>query len=319
MASRPSLFALSVWSAGSFGAATGCRPDIRELAPITGDYACHFVDECAIAVGGEVALQAQHLHGGNWVTTSIGSVAIDPQTIAGATIENGLVIVHTLAAGTGQITAEDITGESLAADIRVVPVESTDVELLQAFDSNTALWGGFAVFRGTSVDVIAKHRDSEGKLLLGHGIETWAITGGTLQEIESGSAAPGETYKNRLVRTVVPAADATEVSVTAGSGDPFVIDVALPGSTARLELASSATFRLGEQGQTISVRSFADDGQAIYGDLANAVTAEVTDSAIARSQVIAARTIAIDPIARGTTSLVVSFDGIEATFPITIE
>jgi hypothetical protein len=182
------------------------------------------------------------------------------------------------------------------------------------------------VYEGTALRLIADHRggDYDGPLL-GHGIETWSTTAGTLGLV----AEPEPWLDHGRVRQVDTSFVTGLLEVSAGADTrSLAVDVVPPGSASRLVIEyqrqtvvfGDITLRPGT-GVLLTVDPYAEDGRYILGSpRGNELSITVADPTIAIVTADdRARTLEITAVAAGTTTAIVALDGVRRQLTLRIE
>jgi hypothetical protein len=242
-------------------AADCCGVGAPELWPRSTVYVDCYPYECPVAVGAKQAFFVLRFGDQD---NRVRAASLDVAGLAGVSTTERDMIVYPHTAGESRVLLTLADGSRHPGFLRFHERATTNV--VASLPPPGPPRGGTEaagvepplMFEGTTFTVIADHRDAGNNRLLGHGLEQWSVSGGTLAPV---SATPFEFsgYSGSDAAQLVFLDTARVRSVTAGSGPrlvvhargdspPFEADVAPAGSTARLELA------VGDQ-------RFTDDGE----------------------------------------------------------
>jgi len=298
----------------------GCGDAVGELSP-RGSLDCYSFGGCALATGSEViadAIADTDVPEG----ATVDELEVSPAGLIDATIlpDRSGVELQALVAGVGHIHAVLLFGPSTLrfdSDFRVADIASSSIAPSNYPAALTATPDHVAMFAGSAIGLTMTYREANGAPMLGHGLENWATTGGTL--VAAFADAP---FADAPLFRTLQVAD-TSVVVTANDAQ-LAIDVRPAQSTATLGLGTDHVIA---DGSAIAVSDNArfdliamtSDHVPVLGaspvgpaqvtvDDPNVVTFEVLDQEIQATTHVP-----------GTTALHVSFDGVVSTFQLTVQ
>ncbi|MDB4961441.1 MAG: hypothetical protein JWP01_1440 [Myxococcales bacterium] len=299
-----------------------CGVGMPEFVTSSPDGACQYFD-CDLMVGGTVSGRVVTFEA---ATGEVTAVSIEPAELADLGLDNGRIIVKPRRVGEGVLAVTLASYEPMKLPIRTAVLATTEVvpdrsiEGLQRVDPP----GRKQMFEGSTLRVVAEHRDAAGLRLLGHGFEAWTISGGTLVEPVTDADSDLDAA---LVRDVVASGGPLITVGARAGGTPLELEVVPAGSTATLELENGFTIvRGGELAVAagarfyVPVHAFSADGRFIHGlPPGGVLTATVTDATVMMVVAdTAQRTLRMQGVAPGTTELTVAFDGASATFSVRV-
>ncbi|MCW5803226.1 MAG: hypothetical protein KIT31_12650 [Deltaproteobacteria bacterium] len=305
---RISVRALAAVGYLSFTGAECCGVGGPELVPER--EACASFYECSLAVKAEVFVVPTFGKG------PVVAVDVDPPELLEVTLDGARLALRARQPGDGVLRARLEDGSVAVAWVRAAPLATTRVVPAGA----TAPSGPLAIYRGGELRLLAEHLDERGDRLLGHGFETWDVTGGTLREVDA-----GDTGLVPSLERIAIAGDAPAMSVTARpSGTPLAFDVVPPGATARLDLTvrgehtssvplppdRTVTLPLGTRA-TITIAPFTADDRPIHGlPTTDGLTVVSTDPSVIDAQLVpATRDVTLHARAPGEADLELRLDG----------
>jgi hypothetical protein len=303
---RLTLRALAAVGFLSFTGADCCGVGGPELVPERA--VCTSFWECSIAVKARVAAVS------SFSTSDVVAVDVDPPGLLEVTIDGPRLVLQPRLAGDGYIRVVYADGATAEASVRASPLAKTRVVPVAAAASEPG-----AIYRGGELRVMAEHLDEHGARLLGHGYESWAITGGALREVD------GDPGLDSALERIAVAGDTATVSVTAGTGgEPLTLDVVPPGATARLSLdvrgdhtaaiprAPERTVSLQRGANAIvAITPFTADGRPIHGlPTVDGLAASSTDPGVAAVEVSpATREVKLRASSVGDADVEIRLDG----------
>lgn len=294
---RVSLRALAAVGFLSFTGADCCGVGAPELVPERG--ACASFYECSIAVDGRVTAVS------TYPASRVVAVDVDPPELLTVVLDGERLQLRARLAGEGRVraaytdggTAETWITTAPIADTRVVPVDEGVPP------------GPIAIYRGGELRVAAEHLDERGQRMMGDGLETWAIDGGTLREVR------GDTGPQRIV----VAGDGDAASVTARPGTtPLALDIMRPGATARLALTVGTLPLTDERvvvlrsgaSAVVGVLPLAEDGRRIHGlPTLDGLEASSSNAGVTAEVVRERREVTLRALAAGEGEVEVKLDG----------
>lgn len=280
---------------------------------------CYYLG-CPIAVGAEAQLFAVWTYG---KADSIESASIDPY-LAELELYHGDVLVRPTAPGTATLTVRLASGDVLETPLTFNVAVSIGVSA--NLGANTYPPGLPQAFAGSVFGVMSDYRDLAQQPMLGHGLDAWSITGGTLYPVVADETSLVDPDR---VRQVIVGSDPALVVRAHPSGPPLEVDVLPAGSTRRIEVAARSAnvytpldLSLGDGAiEVMPVHAYSADGRFIYGTppLAGVLRASTDDPEVATAGVISEqRSLRVVAHAPGTTELTVTFDGVTRRYTLTV-
>lgn len=308
-----------------------------ELEPTTVGSECVSLD-CPIALRGELA--ARPIFSSCTVEREQASDArVVPPELAKVDVVDGELVFHAYTSGNGYVEVAVVGGGAFTRELSVAPLQTTRVRALadaltepsvgiDSIDAVTLRIGPerpLAIFDGDRLGVIAEHRGATGERLLGHGFETWSITGAALAEPVTAELSHFEHADLALAR-LIATTGVGRVVVDAG-GEPLELDVVAAGSTARLAVidlrygGSLATIalRLSSMDALLDVEAFTADGAFLSSGPRDLRVASANRSIASANLVGGRRGIRVIANARGTTTVSIEFDGARLELPVTVD
>jgi hypothetical protein len=298
--------------------------------------ASYGVDECAyfgcpLAIGSEVDV---HAFTYSVEPDAIVDASLNNPFLADVAVASDRVVLRPHIEGTG-IVSVTLADETLVqAYVETAHVASTTVVFDPFVEQLRPSYPGgrMQMFVGSRLRVIAKHSDQRGRALLGHGVEQWSISGGMLADPSPDMVVDDLVYPYfnalrdmALVRDVVATGEPVIAITAAEASVPVEIDVVPAGSTARLRIDTRSLYVSADNlsigtAASFYVGAFSADGRYIHGAPAGGeLAATVVDPAIATVTIDSyTRALRITGTQPGTTDVIVSFDGLEVRFPITV-
>jgi len=206
-----------------------------------------------------------------------------------------------------------------------------EVSISSALTPSTYPAGPALAFAGATFDVYAVYADAMKQPMLGHGLEAWSITGGTLAAFPLEEPALWDAYETvdpDRVRRVIAGAG-PKLTVTAHpTAMPLEIDIVPGGSTQRLDVAfpNANVYTPNDvslsTGRRVNVRvvPYAADGRAIFGVPAGGNFVATTDNGGVASVITLPETreLEVEAIGPGTTQLTVTLDGVTRRLNLTV-
>jgi hypothetical protein len=285
---------------------------------------CYYVD-CPIAVGSETRLYVVWTYGKG---DSIVAASMEP-ALADLEVFHGDLLVRPTVAGSARLTVTLASGDVLETPIETEVAAS--IATASQLTPSTYPAGPPLVFAGSPFLAHAVYKDPMQRPMLGHGLEAWSITGGTLVAFPIEEPAP---YPDVIgpdpdrVRRVIAGSDSKVIVSAHPSGPSLEVDVTPAGSTRRLEVKfpnadvyTPNDVSLSRGGHvTVPVIPYAADGRAIFGIPAGGNLVAATDNAaVATVQTLPeTRELEVAAIAPGTTQLTVTLDGVTRALTITV-
>lgn len=282
---------------------------------------CRTVTDCGIATGTDVTVDAyaEFSSGDNVTLTQIEVVpaGLIDATILGGTTSN----FHALSAGVGHVHATLTNGSETVVvdrDVRVADIASTTIDP----DVFPVPRGPdhFVTYVNYEIPLYVNYRDANGDALVGHGLENWATTDGSLYEDpDLSNRIGGDSMRMRYIDV-----GTTAGAVVTASGTTFTVDVRAVGAATSISLLDSSR-QLFPTSATIArnVRtSFAlvqktSDGLQILAD-AGAPQITVDDPSIVQFLIYDSMNTFATGLTSGTTAVHVTQDGATSTFQITV-
>lgn len=302
------------------GAGTCCMTgDSGVLARYTPTEECFYMS-CPIAVGSEAQLFAAWSYG---KADSIKSASIEPY-LAELELYHGDVLVRPTLPGTATLTVRLASGDVLQAPLTFSVAVSIGVSA--NLGANTYPPGPPQAFAGSVFGVTSDYRDLAQQPMMGHGLDAWSITGGTLYPVVADETS---LFDPDRVREVIVGSDPSLVIHAHPSGPPLDVDVLPAGSTRRIEVAARSAsvytpldISLGTGAiEVMPVHAYSADGRFIYGmpPLTGVLRASTDNPDIATAGVISEqRSLRVVARAPGTTELTVTFDGVTRRYALTV-
>ncbi len=286
---------------------------------------CYYLG-CPIAVGAEARLYA------SWTYTERGDKIIDATmepSLGELELFHGDLLVRPTQAGTATLRVTLASGDVLQAPISTDALAS--VSIASALTPSTYPAGPPLAFAGSTFDVHAVYASAMKQPMLGHGLEAWSVTGGTLAALPLEEPTIWDTYipvdPDNVRRVVAGAGPKLTVSVHP-TGTPLEVDIVPGGSTQRLDVAfpnadvyrpNDISLPIGRR-VTVRVTPYAADGRAIFGIPAGGNLSAATDNTgVASVRTLPeTRELEVEAVAAGTTQLTVTLDGVTRRFNLDI-
>jgi hypothetical protein len=306
-----------LWILGTHLVCAGyaCDGERTAFLPFAADPACEDLS-CPLAVDAETTVQVTH-HG------QIDEVAVVPPDLASVAFdpENARATIRPSREGLGTLVLRSGGAEVLMRPIETAKIATTTLRLSPLYpDSSQQLYVS-AMLR-----VVAFHRDTKGRPVLGHGVEDWAIDGGSFRgaALSPLDQLEGDRYllDPELTRDVI-ADGGPEIRVTA-RGATLVLRAMPAGSAATLALEGvdpGEELRFGARGELrLRLDVYDRDGSYIHGvPTSTGPELEVGDPEVLSAAAITGRRAVFLKARRaGTTTLAIRFDGQVVRYPVRV-
>lgn len=296
-----------------------CGVGAPELAARYDPYQGCYLYDCPIAVGAEQQIFVQTYDARDEYRIKTARLA-DP-SLAEIEVFHNDVLVRPHAAGTTSIDTTLVGGGDIPGTLRFADraVTRTVAPSMPAGSSPTRP----QIYAGSTMVLIADHRDAMDTPLLGHGLEQWSVTGGTLREVP-----PAATTDSQRTRYATVAEEGKRLVVKARpDATAFEADIVQAGSAQKIVL-TTAYARLVDQGaltvysyqaELVGVEVYSAANRRLFGAPRRAgLTVSVDNPAIAIASVVDGK-IQVQPMAFGSATLTVSFDGLTRRYRLNVQ
>lgn len=197
--------------------------------------------ECPIARGSNLRILT------GFFDTDI-SVAADPSRVTymptgiveTVSIEEGVLTVHGRHQGSTELTAI-IDGKTITQTISVAPLASTKIEIDDHFVPSSLADESLAIVTNATLRLFARHQSADGEQIVAESMESWSMEQPT-----------ASTLDLRGLWTLETGPVEESLQISAGLGEPLLLDVVLPSAVAKVSLMGQSKLADGWAPESIS-------------------------------------------------------------------
>lgn len=237
---RSAAFALPAWfllsgmlcgPTGPFLRAEIAEDPLRECQQFT----------CPIAKGTSMSIQTGYYDTDVDVTASPSQVTYMPNGIVETvSIDEGVLTVQGIAEGTTLLSAI-INGETITQRISVAKIAKTEVQIFDAPVPQALASEGLAIVVNAELSLFARHLGADGQPLVAEEVANWSLESPSDSRLEE-----------RELWTLVAGAAEESLQISAGDGEPLLLDVVPVSAVAEVRLYPNSELATGLGAATIT-------------------------------------------------------------------